>query len=132
MKAFRRFRKKFKYQSKKIIKNLLLSKTFYKIFKYFAFIAIVAVLLFGLYFYLHQTIGSSVIVSQSEILNRVSKQTVLPTDGLISVTRVQDADTLRAQNDFYRDIKEGDYIIIYKTEIVIYDFMKDKVLSVKN
>jgi len=126
-----RLRKKIKNNFKKLLKNLLLSKTFYKIFQYTLFVGLFVVILFSLYFYLHQTIGKSVIVSESEILNRVGKQVVLPKDGLISVTRVQDAQALRSQNDFYKDIEEGNYIIIYKNEIIIYDFMGNKVTGVK-
>ncbi len=132
MKIFYRYKVKVKNFGKKVLKNLLLSKIFPKLVKYFIFCIVLVLILMSLYFYLHKTVSESVIVSESEILNKVSKQVILPQDGLVSVKRVQDAITLKNQNEFYKDIKIGDYIIIYKTKIVIYDFMKDKVMGVKD
>lgn len=129
MKIFYRYKVKAKNFGKKILKNILLSKTFPKLVKYFIVSLVVVLVLLSVYLYLQKTISGSVIVSESEILNKVNKQVVLPQDGLMSVKRVQDSATLRIQNDFYKEIKDGDYIISYKNKIIIYDFMKDKVVA---
>jgi hypothetical protein len=95
---------------------------------------IVAGLVFGLYKVASPLLENNVVVSQSEIVSRVSKLTTLPSDEEpLSLVRVEDAEVLKKQNDFYRDsaIKEGDYILVYPSGVVIYDLRNNAIVAVK-
>ncbi|MDQ1282166.1 MAG: hypothetical protein QG630_517, partial [Patescibacteria group bacterium] len=39
-----------------------------------------------------------------------------------SVMRVSDAKNLSIQDNLYKNVKNGDYIIVYKSMILVYDF----------
>lgn len=120
-----------KRQSKKTLKAVLLSKTFHKSFR-FAVIAFIALgTLYGAYALLDNNVTANVIVSESEIIKRVSKLTDLPKEAPLSVARVEDAVDLQKQNAFYSNVKEGDYILAYKNTIVIYDLLNDVIVSRK-
>jgi hypothetical protein len=123
--------KKLKRYTKQGVKSLLLSHTFHSAFK----IISVALVGFGFlaasYFFISKTFANEVVVSQSEIVARVSKLTMLPVEAPYEVVRVQDEEDLRKQNPFYKDIKEGDYILIYKDMAVIYDLRNNKILGIR-
>jgi hypothetical protein len=87
--------------------------------------------LYGAYFLVSNTFAGDVVISKSEIVARVGRQTVLPSGNPDAVVRVQDAETLRKQNAFYADVKEGDYIIMYPTLAVIYSLRTDSLVNVK-
>lgn len=76
-------------------------------------------------------IENNITVSESEIIRRVKTHTAVPNEDPLSMVRVQDADTLRAQNSFYKDVKEGDYVIVYSTEAIIYNLRDDKIVAEK-
>lgn len=78
------------------------------------------------------TLAKTVVVSEGEIIRRVSLHTALPQEAPTSIVRVKDAETLRTQHIFYKDIKEGDYIIIYTNRVIIYDLRTDTVLGEKS
>jgi hypothetical protein len=48
-----------------------------------------------------------------------------------ALVRVQDEETLRKQNTFYKDVREGEYILIYKNLAIIYDLRNNIVVGVK-
>ena len=120
-----------KRRSKKILKAVLLSKIFDKGFRFVIFVIVVLSTLYGVYAFLDNRVTSNVIVSESEIIKRVSKLTDLPKEAPLSVARVEDAVDLQKQNAFYSNVKEGDYILAYKNTIVIYDLLNDVIVSRK-
>lgn len=61
-------------------------------------------------------------VTQDKIVSQLSKTINLPDDGLISIMRVSDAKNLSNQDNLYKNVKNGDYIVVYKSMILIYDF----------
>ena len=126
-----RIKKKIKLGGKKLLKKVLLSKVFHKGFRYSVIAIIVVLSLYGIYAIFNKDLTNNVIVSESEIINRVSKHISLPNDKPISVIRVDDADTLRKQNDFYKDVKTGEYVLIYEKTIIIYDLMNDSIVARK-
>jgi len=69
--------------------------------------------------------------SDKFILEKVSKHIVLPKEVPLSLVRVEDADKLRLEHPFYKDVKEGDYIIAYTKLFIIYDAMHDEVRAMK-
>jgi hypothetical protein len=61
-------------------------------------------------------------ITQDKIISQLSKTINLPNEGLISVMRVSDAKSLSIQDNLYKNVKNGDYIIVYKSMILVYDF----------
>lgn len=86
----------------------------------------VAVVL-SLGYFAYGKFSNSVVVSQSEIVRRVSKHVELPKTDPLSVVRVDNAENLRNQNNFYKNVNEGDYILAYRNIVVVYDLRNDKV-----
>lgn len=93
---------------------------------FFAIIVLFGSASFGVYA-LFDKINSEVIVSEQEIISRIKKHLEIPSSNPQSVVRVEDANTLKLQNDFFKDVKEGDYVIFYENMAVIYDLKKDEV-----
>ena len=117
---------------KRSLRAILLSHTFHSGFKIVAIAFLVIVPFYGAYAYIGKTVANEIVISKSQILDRVSKHMDLPLGDPLAVVRVQDADTLKKQNSFYDQIKSGDYIIMYKSKAIIYDLRNDNVLAVKN
>ena len=93
--------------------------------------------IFGLLFFfgkdmISTTLAKTVVVSESEILRRVGTHTSLPKELPTDIVRVKDAEVLRAQHMFYKDIKEGDYIIMYPNRVIIYDLRANVVIAEKS
>lgn len=62
-------------------------------------------------------------VTQDKIVSQLSKSIELPDEEtLINIMRVSDAKSLSLQDNLYKNIKNGDYIIVYKAMILVYDF----------
>jgi hypothetical protein len=97
----------------------------------FTFVLVVAVITIVSYggYNVWDEVNAGVSVSQKEIVLKVSKHIDLPNEEPQEVVRVQDAQSLQAQNDFYKDVKEGDYILMYKNMAVIYDLRNDVVVA---
>ncbi len=87
--------------------------------------------LYGAYAWIGNTLANDIVVSKSEILTRVAKKVELPKGEPDAVVRVQDADTLKKQQGFYADVKEGDYIVMYPGLAVIYDLRNDSIVALK-
>ena len=110
---------------------MLLSPTFHSAFKVLSVAFVSFGLLYASYFFISKTFANEVVVSQSEIIARVSKLTSLPSEAPYEVVRVQDETDLRKQNPFYKDIKEGEYILIYRDLAVIYDLRDNVIVGIK-
>ena len=120
-----------KRYTKQAVKSLLLSPTFHSSVKVATILAVSSGLLYASYFFISKTFANEVVVSQSEIVARVGKLTSLPQEAPYEIVRVQDEEDLRKQNPFYKDIKEGDYILMYKDLAVIYDLRANSIVAVK-
>jgi len=123
--------RKLKVGSKKALKGMLLSPLFHTSFKVVAGFSIFSALFYGSYLMIGQSFANEVVISQSEIIARAGKLTPLPQDAPKEIVRVQDPDDLRKQSDFFKDIKEGDYILMYENVAVIYDLRNDRIVAVK-
>ena len=114
-----------------MVKSILLSKLFHTAFKVTASILIFSGVSYGLYSYFNRSLENDVVVSKSEIVDRVSKLTTVPKGAPDAVVRVQDPEILKKQNEFYTNVKEGDYIIMYPKMAVIYDLRNNSIVSEK-
>ena len=122
---------KAKRQSKLALKSMLLSPLFHTLCKVSTVVIVFVFVSYGLYAHFNSTLENDVVVSKSEIVDRVSKLTSLPGTPPDAVVRVQDPETLKKQNDFYANVKEGDYIIMYPRLAVIYDLRNNAIVSEK-
>lgn len=123
--------KKVKRYIKQGVRSILLSPSFHSSFKVVATAVIVVSLLYGSYLYIGKTFANEIVVSQSEIVARVSKLTVLPQENPYEIVRVQDEEDLQKQNPFYKNVKEGNYILMYKNLAVIYDLRNNVIVGIK-
>ena len=71
-------------------------------------------------------------LSNSDILSRVAAHIILPKGDPKRIIRINNVESLRAQNDFYKGIEEGDFIIIYEKKAYIYDSRHDILRDVIN
>ena len=55
----------------------------------------------------------------------------LPPEAPYEIVRVQDEEDLKKQNEFYKDVKEGDYILMYKKVAIIYDLRNNAIVAIK-
>ena len=124
--------RKIKRYAKIGVKSLLLSPAFHTSFKVFFGVLIASSLLYASYSYIGRTFANEVVVSQGEIVARVRKLTTLPAGNPSEIVRVQDEEDLKKQNSFYKDVKEGDYILMYKDMAVIYDLRANAIVAVKH
>ncbi len=122
---------KLKRHSKRFIRDMLLSRYFHFIFKLIIGLGVSISAFYGVYALINQTVSSNVVISETEVIQMVNRHIKLPPEEPESVVRVEDPETLSKQNIFYQDVKEGDYILIYKSMAVIYDLRNDAVVSVK-
>lgn len=70
-------------------------------------------------------------VTQDIVISQLSKTINIPEAGLVSVMRVSDAKSLSIQDNLYKNVKNGDYIIVYKSMILIYDFDSRFIKNIK-
>ena len=70
-------------------------------------------------------------ITQESVISQLSKQIVLPDEVPSTFLRVSDAQTLASQDDFYKNTKNGDYIIVYSSLALVYDFSDDKIENIK-
>jgi len=70
-------------------------------------------------------------VSRDLIIFTLAKNIVLPESvTLETIIRVANSDQLRNQNDFYKNVNDGDYIIVYKDLSIIYDYYHNQIKNV--
>lgn len=118
--------------AKQTLREILLSKTFHTGFKVMIGMLITASALYGAYALIGDSITKDVIVSESEILDRVGKHIALPEGKPEAIVRVQDPESLRGQNPLYENVKVGDYIVMYPTLAVVYDLRNDHIVALKS
>jgi ribosomal protein S2 len=123
--------KKFKRYVKQGIKTALVSPLFHTACKVVVVIALVAGSVYVSYRFIGKTFANEVIVSQSEIVARVVKLTAVPQEGPEEIVRVQDPEVLKKQNEFYKNVKEGDYILMYQNLAIIYDLRSNRIVAIK-
>lgn len=117
--------------SKMTLRAMLLSKSFHASCKVFLFFGILFALGYGSYLFLGKTFANDVVISKSEIISRVAKLIALPNEEPREIVRVQDPEDLMKQNEFYKDVKEGDYILMYVDLAVIYNLRDNQVTATK-
>ncbi len=120
-----------KRRAKIMVKSMLLSKSFHKVFNIAMVTLLVSCVTYVTYAGINSTIKDDVVVSKSEIVDRVTKLTILPNEALDDIVRVQDPEELKKQNSFYANVKEGDYILMYPTMAIIYDLRNNVIVSEK-
>ena len=123
--------KKMKRYTKQGVKSLLLSPLFYSMCKVIGTASVVIIVLYSSYLFIGKTFANEVVVSQSEIVARVAKLTNVPQEDPSEIVRVQDQEDLRKQNPFYKDVQEGDYILMYKNTAIIYSLKNNAIVAVK-
>lgn len=98
-------------------------------------VVVLAVLFFG-YVYAKDAVAQyaleNIVVSEGEIIKRIKTHTSVPEGEPVSIVRVQDAESLRSQHIFYKDVKEGNYIVVYTSKVIIYDLRADRIVAEKN
>lgn len=129
--GFSKLTRSTKHFGKRTLREILLSKTLHSSFKVLIGLMVVGSALYGAYAWIGNTLANDIVVSKSEILTRVAKKVELPKGEPDAVVRVQDADTLKKQQGFYADVKEGDYIVMYPGLAVIYDLRNDSIVALK-
>jgi hypothetical protein len=125
------YARKYKRYTKLVVKSLLLSPVFHSTFKVVSVALVSFGLLYASYFFIGKTFANEVVVSKSEIVSRVSILVALPNEEPYEIVRVQDEADLQKQNPFYKDIQEGDYILVYKDMAVIYDLRNNVIKGIK-
>ena len=120
-----------KNYAKHFVRTLLLSKRFYLVCKILLGVVLLIFAFYGIYSYINTSFAHGVVVSQSEIIDRVAKLTTLPPGPPSSVVRVEDPETLKKQNIFLGNAKNGDYILMYEKAAIIYDLRNNSIVAVK-
>lgn len=123
--------KKMKRYGKQTLRSILLSHTFHTSFKIITGLLISTGLFYGSYLAIGTSFANEVVISKGEIVTRVGKLTSLPKEEPYDIVRVQDPEYLKKQNIFYKDIEEGDYILMYPNLAVIYNLRNNQIVAVK-
>lgn len=104
-------------------------KRFFKLgFLSVALLAIVGTVIYGIIF---GTKTNAESITQDTVLSQLEEHLFLPEVEPISLMRVSNAKELAAQDVFYKDIKNGDYIIVFENLLLIYDFDKSLIKNIK-
>ncbi len=114
----------YKKNQRRISFSKLFRWTFISVF----FISIVFAVIYGV-FLNNKTSAES--INQNTVLNQLSKNLILPKDEIINIMRVSNAKDLEKQDIFYKNVKNGDYVIIYKSMVILYDFDKSLIKNIK-
>lgn len=118
-------------RSKTIFKAALLSRGFQSSVKVLSVCLVAGSSLYGVYHLVSKTFANEVVISKSEIVSRVSRLTPLPDGVPYDVVRVEDENNLKKQNEFYKDVKEGDYILMYKDMAIVYDLRNNSIVAMR-
>ena len=125
--------KSIKRNSKRALRSMLLSPMFHTAFKVLVGVMVSTGLFYGSYIAIGRSFANEVVISKSEIVARVQKLTTLVPIGEepYDIVRVQDPEDLKKQNAFYKDVEEGDYILMYPNLAVIYNLRSNKIAGIK-
>lgn len=88
----------------------------------------VIIVIFG---YINSARTKAESITQDNVISQLSKQIVLPNEIPITFLRVSDAKTLATQDEFYKNVQNGDYIIVYSSMALVYDFSNNRIENVK-
>lgn len=64
------------------------------------------------------------------IVERVKRHITIPGDVDPTVATIVDVETLKSRNEFYKNAKNGDHLIITPTRAILYDPDKDRIIDV--
>lgn len=117
--------------SKQIVKGILLAPSFQYAVKALGVGALVLSSAYGVYHFAGRTFANEVVISKSEIVSRVSKLIPIPEGPPYDVVRVEDGVNLQRQNPFYKDVKEGDYILMYRDLAIVYDLRSNAIVAMR-
>lgn len=70
-------------------------------------------------------------VTPNQILEAVARHMILP-DTVPQIATVEDAKKLTATQDFFKDVVNGDAVIVYETMIIVYRPSTDILIAVGN
>lgn len=70
------------------------------------------------------------IAQAKAIIERVRKHMQIPGDVEPTVATIVDVEALRSRNDFYKNAKNGDHLIVTPTRAILYDPDADVILDV--
>ncbi len=70
------------------------------------------------------------VAAAKEIVEKVRKHIIVPNDVEPTVATIVDVETLKARNEFYKDAKNGDNLIVTPTRAILYDPNRDIILDV--
>lgn len=142
--VFYKYYMTYKRQIEKIDKNSKLPFTgnlykknknrisFFKFLK-LGFISIAFLFIFSITFYIvllnNKTNAES--LNQETVLKQLSKSIILPQEEIEDFQRISNAKDLANQEEFYKDAKNGDYIIVYHSMALIYNFDEKLIKNIK-
>lgn len=70
------------------------------------------------------------VAAAKEIVEKVRRHISIPADVDPTVATIVDAETLKSRNEFYKDAKNGDNLIVTPTRAILYDPVADRILDV--
>ncbi len=70
------------------------------------------------------------VAAAKEIVDKVRKHIIVPSDVEPTVATIVDVETLKSRNEFYKDAKNGDNLIVTPTRAILYDPDRDIILDV--
>lgn len=70
------------------------------------------------------------IAKANEIIANVRRHMEIPTDPEPTVATIVDVNALRSKNDFYKNAKNGDHLIVTPLRAILYDPIKDVIIDV--
>ncbi len=70
------------------------------------------------------------VAAAKQIIEKVRRHIVIPTNVDPTVATIVDVNTLKSRNEFYKNAKNGDNLIVTPTRAILYDPDKDIILDV--
>lgn len=70
------------------------------------------------------------IAEAKAIIDKVKKHINIPSDVEPTVATIVDVEALKSRNDFYKNAKNGDHLIVTPTRAILYDPDTDMILDV--
>jgi hypothetical protein len=67
--------------------------------------------------------------TDQDVIERVARHMVMPT-GVPKVVTVKDVETLRKQEPFFAKAQDGDKLLVYSDEVVLYSPRLDRVVEI--
>lgn len=109
-------------------RRISLSRSFKVMFLSIVSGLVVVIVIFG---YINSAKTKAESVTQENVISQLSKQISLPSEAPVTFLRVSDAKNLSLQDEFYKNVQNGDYIIVYRSMALVYDFSNNKIENVK-